>query len=731
MSQRKLSVEVNKFNKGLVGSASPVDFPIDAASTLKNFVIEKDGSLRKRAGLSTKHSFSLTSTDSIPIKPDGASNLLGYVSNFRSKNDLLLLVLEIRNVYAGVSNDIIRFVEYDITSNSSREIGVATSSGAEPRFPYNNGVTGSAIDLGGAFTVTSSEQCYTLYYDSALDKIAYDPDIADIRIRDSWGVSYEEGAPGAAALANATLYPKLVYNAYNNGYGGADVVKLNATDDGRFVPGKLYSAGLTFQSKNSGPVLSNNHYLQNQEFFTEIVPRGKWIGSPYNWKRLSVKSSGSAVVSVDNGLALSTTLYTDSILSNGRVWHWAKNYEHSGNALDRNTPNPDTMILFSQVVIGGEGASKCYSANDPTACGDIPAQPLEADGGVIVISGSGAILQLIDYDGRIIVFAENGVWEISGPFSPINYQIRKLTDERLSDHRTVVFIDDRVVFMGEGAIMAIVRDPRYNTLSATDISSPSLADMYLQRYKVTRDTAIAFSAYNGVDGVVEWWMCKDVSTPVSGGVYTVLCYDKVLGVFYSKEYVIPESAGNFRFIGTVEDFTTPGKFLLIGLHKASVGSSATVSIVDPEAGDLIDTITTSEGQVELPYSAELETGAASFGDASKAKNAPYISLYFKQTEGAYNELGDFDTPSSCLMRLKWDFSRSADTGKWTDEREMYRLNRFNYPDTASFDYGYDVVVTKNKVRGRGKALRIKLTIPSGKTCHLYGWNFTLLTNSEV
>jgi hypothetical protein len=43
--------------------------------------------------------------------------------------------------------------------------------------------------------------------------------------------------------------------------------------------------------------------------------------------------------------------------------------------------------------------------------------------------------------------------------------------------------------------------------------------------------------------------------------------------------------------------------------------------------------------------------------------------------------------------------------------------------------GQPVVVTKNKVRGRGRALQLKFTAEAGKDAHILGWqtNFNVET----
>ncbi len=70
-----------------------------------------------------------------------------------------------------------------------------------------------------------------------------------------------------------------------------------------------------------------------------------------------------------------------------------------------------------------------------------------------------------------------------------------------------------------------------------------------------------------------------------------------------------------------------------------------------------------------------------------------------------------------------ELGNSITSGKWGNEFQAYRLTRFYTPTGAEdpFDNGDSVIVTKNKVRGSGKALSLKITSESGKDMKLLGW----------
>ena len=82
-----------------------------------------------------------------------------------------------------------------------------------------------------------------------------------------------------------------------------------------------------------------------------------------------------------------------------------------------------------------------------------------------------------------------------------------------------------------------------------------------------------------------------------------------------------------------------------------------------------------------------------------------------------------DNPSSCMVQAQWDWADSINSGKWGTSFQTYRYKRNYIPTGASdtFDYGKNVIVTKSKLRGNGKALSLRIESEAGKDCKLLGW----------
>lgn len=86
-------------------------------------------------------------------------------------------------------------------------------------------------------------------------------------------------------------------------------------------------------------------------------------------------------------------------------------------------------------------------------------------------------------------------------------------------------------------------------------------------------------------------------------------------------------------------------------------------------------------------------------------------------------MSDSSAVNSCKMTAKWDYASSSNTGKHSEGREIYRFNslRFDNAGEVEDDYGFEVIETKNKVRGHGKALVLRFESTTGKDFDLLGW----------
>lgn len=84
------------------------------------------------------------------------------------------------------------------------------------------------------------------------------------------------------------------------------------------------------------------------------------------------------------------------------------------------------------------------------------------------------------------------------------------------------------------------------------------------------------------------------------------------------------------------------------------------------------------------------------------------------------------------MQARWDFTDNSYPGKWADEVQVYRqLRPFFASAGDTFDDGYPLVITKNKLRGRGKAVQFKFRAETGKDMKIVGWTGTFVGATNV
>ena len=176
--------------------------------------------------------------------------------------------------------------------------------------------------------------------------------------------------------------------------------------------------------------------------------------------------------------------------------------------------------------------------------------------------------------------------------------------------------------------------------------------------------------------------------------------------------------------------------------RISIGEYNNYSFTDFESLDTINS--TGEN-----YSSYLITGYNLFGSTVSKKQVPYLTVFFTQTEDGFTDDGSgnlsVDNPSSCYIRSRWDFANSVASGKWqppaTSELttsqsgyfQAYRLKRPYFPsgDTDTYDSGNTLVVTKNSLRGSGRALSLHIVSEAGKHMKLLGWNISMQGTDTV
>lgn len=72
--------------------------------------------------------------------------------------------------------------------------------------------------------------------------------------------------------------------------------------------------------------------------------------------------------------------------------------------------------------------------------------------------------------------------------------------------------------------------------------------------------------------------------------------------------------------------------------------------------------------------------------------------------------------NSCKLSYNWDWNKTYKEG-----RELFRLTRFSVPEALEDSPSANTVIqTKNRIRGRGTSLGVKLVSEPGTACKIQG-----------
>ena len=111
-------------------------------------------------------------------------------------------------------------------------------------------------------------------------------------------------------------------------------------------------------------------------------------------------------------------------------------------------------------------------------------------------------------------------------------------------------------------------------------------------------------------------------------------------------------------------------------------------------------------------------------------------VHLRRTEEGFTDTGDgFEAigPSSCMVQAQWQWTNSASSGRWGTEFQAYRIPRMYVNDNVNdpYDYGFSVISSKNKLRGKGNALSVKFSTEPAKNLHIYGWGLEVLVDQNM
>jgi len=765
MARKKTQVEYRDFTRGFITEANPLEFPENASLDEQNMNINRDGSRQRRFGMDwsdAAHEIALA---------DSLSSTGDAVSSFSWKS-----VGNNGEVNLGVVQRGLKLYFYDLNLPDPSSSLLYTHTFTPLEMPSAAVPIHFSSAYGKLIMAVGTQIVYVgTWNGSSLDTPL---DSYSLEVRDRWGV--DDGL--AVDFRPPTLSVAHEYNLRNQGWPLVTWV-VNPPGDGSVAPSYLDPLATTpanffiitgalaypsnadlFWAAKMAVILPTSTQVNNinahstwelskLNFGTTPAPRGHYIIDPFSRGASRIAVSGIIGLPADQSFG-----YVNSVASYaGRIWHSV--VSTIGTQLGDFSPNIGNMLFYSIASSDIDKWNKCHAEGDPSS--EESNDPIDTDGGFVTLTEAGRIFKMIPMGESLFVFATNGVWEIFGGdqgFSATIQSVVKVTDIGPLSEKTIVDGENVIAYWAETGIIAISISPttlRGTPINITEETIQSYYDDILIDFKLEakgeydRISKQILWLYNTVEQESKYYFTKELVLDLNKQAFSkreIIPVSKTLGI---GPYPTAHLKMQNIIIGTVPEDVTVG-----GVPVTAGGETVTIIISSSEQKtktSLLYFIANTDGIAEDYYlgsyinfnfidweriqgalgdfgkdtPAYLLTGYTTGGDSSRDKWAPYVSVKFKRTESGYvenpvtHEITLFDE-SSCTLQGQWQWTNDPVVGRWTTPQQAYRLPRF-FTLSPEHIFAHDVISTRNKIRGKGKALSIKFSSEPGKDMYIYGW----------
>jgi len=497
MAQSLSQKAVNNFVKGLITEAAELTFPDGASVDELNCDLRRDGTRRRRLGAvyesnNTLSSFTMTDSETIAT---------GDWINVGGDADLEFLVLQKGNtLYFYNKGDLPYSAQVETNSVNLSSYEQAGSAGAENAKCQFTSIKGNLV-------VSSPEiNTIAIQYSSGtftVTQITFE--IRDFEYQGNTSEYYEEksspsqdrkydtqnagwvGTKGAAALstwssANSSKHPPLTHPWYAGKDSNGD---FSATEWDRIYGGTTLTG--------------NGHFIL--DFFTKN------------------RGSASGLTGLTKMTDTETSRFRCAESFSGRVF-----YAGIDSAENAGT------ILFSKVVETVDDLGVCHQQNDPTA--EYLSDLYATDGGELRIPDAVKIQRLYAYQNSLFVFAENGVWQISGVdgvFRATEFSINRVTRVGILQPETFVEAEGIPFWWSRFGIHTLTTDDVSGQGKEQNLTIPTIQSFW---DAIDPDAKLKVTAvYDGINKRI-YWGYPDASETVESKINNFLILDVPLQAFF-------------------------------------------------------------------------------------------------------------------------------------------------------------------------------------------------------
>ena len=753
--------EISSFVKGIISEASPLNFPADASRDEENYELNKDGSRDRRLGIDFEDDYTLLDTGYLAanIKDVNISSYKWFNAGNNADNEFAV-------VQIGDTIHIFDSAKSSVSGTGFLDAITLTGVDATKRFSFAS-IDGMLVIAAGTDTI------HVVTYDNSV----FNYTTGRILTRDLWGIPGNDN--NEISTRPSVRTDSLIYNLQNQGWGIprkdsggtlSDPIQLFFNAYSKYPSNlEVVYTGLQFQPVSGGTpferIYTNLYDDQlgldakaaKGYFIIDALKRGTSRLDEFNANKSKFPSLAQTLTS----LPADTTSGGSSLIADfaGRVFFGG--FEGEVVDGDANSPVLSSYIFFSQLVKSRNDIFKCYQNGDPTSreVSDL----LDTDGGFIRISGAKKLYGLVALSNNLFILADNGVWMVLGGsdygFSATNYAVNKISSFGCNSKDSIVVVNDRILFWGSEGIFQVSKN-QYGDWTCNNISEGTIQSIYDSIEDTDKSTVKGI--YDQFDKKIRWLYNQDSDTTNSNTVREIVL-DVSLGSFsktriYNLVTNSPDVVGFIQtasFLSGMEDVAVvvgadsvlvDGEQVVIsrntrtsGLQSikyivlhGSVGGNVGFSFAQYKDDSFHDW--KSVDGIGVDAKGFILTGTITASDSAVAKQTPYLTMHFRRTEnGVLLEDGSLVPAhqSGCLIRSQWNWANSANSGKWSPQFQAYRY-RTPYFITSiddEYDNGFEVVTSKNKLRGRGKALSLYIETEENKDCRILGWNLALTGNN--
>lgn len=695
MPQSLTQKAVNNFVRGLITESAELTFPEGASVDELNCDLRRDGTRRRRLGVKYEDSNVLSSY----TLSSSEKTSTGSWSNVNGDPDVEYLVLQKGNTLYFYNKATQPFSNQLVGSLSLTSFEKLGSSGAE------TDKCQFASIKGGLVVVSSEINAIYVYINISNNIAAYEIDfeVRDFEFQGDATLRATYFEPTTASSIN----PNRFYDTYNSGWGEDNNGHAGTDAYQHYAITTLEAPPLThpwFSGKNSSDIQSVSDFQKIGGGKT-LIGRGRYVLDFFNKQRRTALFNDTGVLPSTPADEVESSRFRTVETFSNRVFYAGLN-SSIGNS---------GKILFSRLVDTEEDIGECYQRNDPTA--EYASDLLDTDGGVIDIPNAINIQKLYAFQNSLFVFAENGIWQITGVdgvFRATEFSVNRVSRVGILQAQTFVEAEGIPFWWSKFGIHTLSTDPVSGQGAEQNLTIPTIQSFWdsISASAKAKVTAVYDSIHKRI-----YWGYPNNTESFESKLNNFLVLDVPLRSFFpwkvSDQTSSTDSIVGLTFYDTYFPTNTGDPAILLICRDGGTGK---ITFGKFEGTNFLDWGDTN-------YTSFAETGYDFIGDLVTKKSAPYLVTYCRLTETGFtgNETAGYEAirPSSLNVSVAWDFAEDFSAGQ-----EVYRLKYPLFPDSSDLsivDYPEDVITSRIKFRGHGRSMRIKYESVQGKDFLLLGW----------